>query len=469
MKLHVFGGGQSVGCSCFVVEGREDAVVLDCGYNHVRSDIGIDFEKMNLLAPKIRCCCITHYHVDHVGMLPWLCKFLSIPIFMAQPTLSVLPMILSDTHSSSSFILPSDIEKCVNQCSVIQPGQSIRITKNVSLRCFYAGHALGAVCFEILFDGKTIVYTGDIDNQESFLIRSAEITPHSINYLISESTCIYERIKKRFDIERYERPIVDTIQAGGSVQIISNSAGRGQEIFGILYHIIEKYKFDIPVCGSGGVLTNLAQKYAEWKTWLRPEITTEVSKFREIELLSHQTQFIVVTTPANLGQGQSKEVFERIRASENNLLILPSYVTFNKKDLTPKLRKCKVVQIEENNHYDGNGIQSLIRALTPNEVVLVHGDEEKMKKAKVFFEQLFRMPFYLPANGDVVTLGLAPSQSKKSTQSSKRCEPKLPPSEKEYLHDIGNKAPHKGSYNTRNTNTPSRGLPITKAKTLEPL
>ncbi|KAL7719947.1 Metallo-beta-lactamase domain-containing protein [Entamoeba marina] len=75
MKVHVLGGGKSVGCSCIMLESENDAIVLDCGFNRARPEQSIDFNKIQQCRNKLRCVCISHYHVDHVGMLPMLTKF----------------------------------------------------------------------------------------------------------------------------------------------------------------------------------------------------------------------------------------------------------------------------------------------------------------------------------------------------------------------------------------------------------
>ncbi|BFU22632.1 metallo-beta-lactamase family protein [Entamoeba histolytica HM-1:IMSS-B] len=426
MKVHVFGGGKSVGSSCVVVEGKEDAILFDCGYNPVRPDVGIDFSRMNAISSKIRAICITHFHVDHVGMLPWLTKFMDVPIYLSEPTQALLSLIINDIHSGNNLFCQADFDKCILQCKPIDPTMTKRVTQNLSIRCIYAGHALGAVMYEILLDGKRIVYSGDFDVSPSFLLRGAEITSHAIDYLITESTCINEQHKRRYELYHYADCLLSAARSGGSVQIVVNGIGRGQEVMGIVLSIVRRCHLTMPLCCSGGMLTKIANEYKKWKNWLRDDVHELVDNFSKYQMLSAQTNYIAITTPATLTKGHSLEVFEKIKTDPKSFVILPSYVSSNPKTLKETGYQCKIIRTEDNNHSDGFGLQEAIRALQPKEVFLVHGDPLKMQKSQVFFQKLFNLPVHMPNNNEALVINDS-SHKKKKKLSKKKVNKSKPP------------------------------------------
>ena len=324
MKVHVYGGGRSVGSSWIVVEGKEDAILFDCGYNPARPEVGIDFCKLNDIIHKIRAICITHFHVDHVGMLPWLTKFTDVPVFLSPPTMSLLPLIMDDIHNGNNIFIPQDFEKCFSQCTTIVPNETIRITQNLSIRCSYAGHAIGAIMYEAYIDGKKIVYSGDFDVSPTFLLRGAEIVPHPIDCLITESTCINEQHKRRYELFHYAECILSAARTGGCVQIVVNGISRGQEIMGIVLSIARRCNIKMPLCCSGGMLSAIASKYKEFKDWLRTDMIDLVDDISKFQMLTNQTNYIAITTPSTLTKGHSLEVFEKSRMDSNSFVILPS-------------------------------------------------------------------------------------------------------------------------------------------------
>lgn len=61
--------------------------------------------------------------------------------------------------------------------------------------------------------------------------------------------------------------------------------------------------------------------------------------------------------------------------------------------------KLSVEYLSFSAHADAKGIMQLIRQCEPKNVLLVHGEGEKMKFLKGKIEEEFKIPCYMPANG----------------------------------------------------------------------
>jgi len=128
---------------------------------------------------------------------------------------------------------------------------------------------------------------------------------------------------------------------------------------------------------------------------------------------------VLFATPGMLHAGMSLEVFKRWAPSEQNMVIIPGYCvegTVGNKVLHSKTgkieidkkttihMKCGVRLISFSAHADAKGILQLIRQAQPRNVMLVHGEKDKMRFFKDKIEKDFKIKCFDPANGCTVTI-----------------------------------------------------------------
>ncbi|KAL7719948.1 Cleavage and polyadenylation specificity factor [Entamoeba marina] len=334
---------------------------------------------------------------------------------MSKPTQSILPIILNDVHKTSQQFSTSDYQSCYSSIQTLELNTTLTITPTLTLTARYAGHALGAIMIDVELNGIRVLYSGDYDISPSYLLRGATLVEHPIDLFISESTCINEFSKKRYEMYPYITTITETLQ----------KRGKGHEVMGIVLNIMKKLNMNNPICCSGGLLMGIAQKYKEFSDWIRKDAQDIVEMFPLFQLFTNQTNCIIITTPASLTTGHSCEVFKLLSRDPKNSIILPSYVTFNQKQLKRKTQS-KIIHTTDNNHTDGYSFHNFLYNVRPKEVMLVHGESSKIESARSHFEQTFNtIPFHTPELNSVTEF---PSTKYYEMHSSKK---PFPPKNKE--------------------------------------
>jgi len=108
-----------------------------------------------------------------------------------------------------------------------------------------AGHILGSTMYEFRYGEKKIMFTGDLGNSPSLLLRDTE-TVKGINYLLMESVYgdrVHENRNKRAQL--LQEAVADTIKRNGVLLMPIFSLERTQDIIFELNNMVEQKK--IPV------------------------------------------------------------------------------------------------------------------------------------------------------------------------------------------------------------------------------
>lgn len=262
MKIAFHGAAQTVTGSKHLIHlDNGQKILLDCGMFQGR---GLDSDVMNRdfgFNPKdINYVVLSHAHIDHSGLLPFLVKqgFRG-KIFCTPATRDLCKILLLD----SAYIQESDVrylnkkrrkqgkpeveplydkEDAYMALSLIRKVKyrtPFQINSNVSLTYTDAGHIIGStsVHLDITENGKTIKvsFSGDVGRYGDLILKSPEIFRQA-DYVLLESTYGDELHQKPEPAEENLRRIIDETCVGrqGKVIIPAFSVGRTQEL---LYHL----------------------------------------------------------------------------------------------------------------------------------------------------------------------------------------------------------------------------------------
>jgi len=262
------GGAQMPTGSNFLVEFGGKKILIDCGLVQ-----GEQYALTDNVAPftydptSISALFITHAHLDHVGRIPRLVKdgFRG-KIGSTEPTREMAELIMLDSmgllgkEAAHAGIDALYEEKDVFETmhlwdTFLEYGEKYTFATDdgdAEITLLDAGHILGSSIVEIVYKGKKLVFTGDLGNSPSPLMKDTAPLKGA-DYLVMES--VYgDRNHKDKDkrIEIFKEAIVSTINKGGTVLVPAFSIERTQEI--LLY-------LDSPL---GINITKIYKKHEHW-------------------------------------------------------------------------------------------------------------------------------------------------------------------------------------------------------------
>lgn len=443
IKVTPLGAGQDVGRSCILITLNDKNVMLDCGMHMGFQDDRKfpDFTyvtREGTLTEYIDCVIISHFHLDHCGALPYMSEMVGYngPIYMTQPTKAIAPILLEDFRrisverkGDSNFFTSQNIKDCMKKVITINLHQTVQVYDDLEIKCYYAGHVLGAGMFLVKSGQQSVVYTGDFNMTPDRHLGSASIDKCRPDLLITESTYATTiRDSKRCRERDFLMKVRDCVEHGGKVLIPVFALGRAQELCILLETYWEHMNMKVPIFFAAGLTEKATNYYKMFITWTNEKIKeTFVDRnmfdFKHIKpfdrsYIDNPGPMVVFATPGMLHAGLSLQIFKKWAPCPQNIVIMPGYCvagTVGQKILSGVKRiefenkqfvdvNMKVEYMSFSAHADSKGIMELISKCEPKNVLLVHGEAIKMKFLKAKIEEEFKINCYDPANGETVDI-----------------------------------------------------------------
>jgi len=258
MRLSFHGAVREVTGSCFLLETKEATILVDCGmFQGERMCAEKNFETFGFDPAKIDAVFVTHSHLDHTGRLPILHKggFNGL-IYMTEPAIPLSRLVLEDAfHIMSENAKRSDdkmlyelhdLEQTFQAFKSVNYHEAIQI-KDCSIMFHDAGHILGSAYISIETEGKRIVFSGDIGNNDVPILNATEPISHA-DYVVCESTYgarIHEPVATR--TKKLQTVIENVLKEKGVLLIPAFSIERSQELLYELNNLVPTLSKQIPI------------------------------------------------------------------------------------------------------------------------------------------------------------------------------------------------------------------------------
>lgn len=275
MKLTFIGADHEVTGSCHFIQVGEKNILVDYGMEQ-----GINYFEnapLPVSEAKIDYVFLTHAHVDHSGMLPFLyARGFRGQVYTTDATADLCSIMLRDCahiqmmeaewknrkakrNESTAVVEPVyTMEDAVGIIKRIVPchyDEEIRICDEIKVRFTDIGHLLGSASIELWLTEENItrkiVFSGDIGNKNQPLLRNPGYT-ETADYVVMEST-YGDRLhgEERPDyVKELAAILKETFDRGGNVVIPSFAVGRTQEML----YFLRKIKVDRLVEGHESFL-----------------------------------------------------------------------------------------------------------------------------------------------------------------------------------------------------------------------
>lgn len=230
-------------------------------------------EEFGYVASEIDMLFITHAHLDHVGRIPKLVKEgFNGKIYSTPETMALAALILEDAvgllekEAKNEGVLPlyeiQDMRKAFTLWQTISYHSETSFPEGFSIYLRDAGHILGSAMIQFTYENKKIVFTGDLGNTPTPLLKDTEAITGA-DYVIMES--VYgDRNHEPKDERRkkLELAIKTSIDRQGTLVIPAFSLERTQVILYELNKLVEtKVIPNIPVYVDSPLATKITDIY----------------------------------------------------------------------------------------------------------------------------------------------------------------------------------------------------------------
>lgn len=278
-KITFCGGTGSVTGANFLLEIDGKKILIDCGLTQGdKMTDEINREPFIYDPKEIDILFVTHAHVDHLGRIPKLLyDGFRGKIYSTEPTRALASPMFEDTVGILSKYTDLGLDKYYTEEGIklalsLWQGftyqQKIKITDNVEVRLLNAGHILGSAMVEFVYNGKKILFTGDLGNSPSMLLPDTEKVTDA-DYLIMESVYGDRNHESREDRRRLlEETIEDNYKRKGTLIIPTFSLERSQELLFELNDLVENSRIPVmPIFMDSPLAIRLTDVFRQYKSY----------------------------------------------------------------------------------------------------------------------------------------------------------------------------------------------------------
>ncbi|WP_339839758.1 MBL fold metallo-hydrolase [uncultured Flavobacterium sp.] len=356
MKIYFLGAAGTVTGSKFVVEHNETRILIDCGlFQGLKPLRELNWQPLSVLPSTIDFVLLTHGHLDHCGWLPKLVNdgFLG-KIFCTSPTKQISQLILLDSakiqeeeaerankenyskhNPAKPLYTVKDAEKVIPFFRVVNKDLEVKLTDDIYFKFFYASHIIGACSIELHIDGKILVFSGDIGQDDDVLLYPP-VKPKKADFVFMEST-YGNRLHPNNDVMfELEQIINNTFQKGGNVVIPSFAVERAQTIMYLLWQLKQQnripnmpYVIDTPM---GISVLDVFLQNTKWHK-LNPhqceemcKMFTMISSYKDtIETIYNEKPKVIIAASGMITGGRVLSYLERYIVDEKNTVLMVGY------------------------------------------------------------------------------------------------------------------------------------------------
>ncbi|MEC7695273.1 MAG: MBL fold metallo-hydrolase [Candidatus Thermoplasmatota archaeon] len=413
IRLHFLGGAGEVGnVGCILEDRTGTRLLIDYGLAPTKPP------RYPSEAPFVTDAIMTHGHIDHIGMAPWLTGH-GTNIHGTDLTAGVSEIMWADTYKVSDiegYPLAwdkRDLEKALDSWTTHQFDTWFKVG-SWKCRLHRAGHIPGAAMVEIATPEMRILWSGDIDTRDSPNALGAK--PINCDLLCLEGT--YggrNHPDRKMEEQRFVSRVLEVVSRGGTALIPAFASGRGQDILRILHR--EAPNLDVHYDGMGTRIT---------REWLKcPEFLNDPggmeATFRWSRRVTGKADRkkalgadVIVTTSGMLDGGPALWYLNRLRHNGSNAILLTGFQAegsggrnllelgrlpiFGKQTRIP----LEIDKFELSNHADHRSLCSFAKECSPKSLVIFHADDSA---AEAIEESLAsEMKVFRPSNYETMEL-----------------------------------------------------------------
>ena len=366
--------------------------------------------------PPVDKLLLTHAHLDHSGMIPWLFQKDSMEIISTKLTAEIANLLHKDTikiAKSEGYAIPfstNDIKEAKQSGKPIRPGEKRWLNDNVEVKFHDAGHIPGAIMYELIADRK-ILFTGDFNTIDTKIVKATK--PVKCDLLFLEGTYAgRDHPQTREQMEKDMLYKIDEVVTRGGVAILPAFAvSRSQE----LAMILRKTGYNIWFDGMG---RKVSKMFLNHPSYLRSpnDLKKAINKINFVHS-EHGRKLalnadVIITSSGMMDGGPVLSYMNKLKDDKKSAIILTGYqvegsnarllVDYGQLDFYGVKEKiaCEVEYFDFSAHAGHSQLIDFAKKCKPEKIVLMHSDnrEHLVKPLEEFAE------VYTPNTAEVVDI-----------------------------------------------------------------
>ncbi|MEN9338318.1 MAG: hypothetical protein RI945_43 [Candidatus Parcubacteria bacterium] len=301
IKIHFAGGANTPTGSNFLLEVGKKKFLVDCGlYQGEKLAEDENRENFSYNPKDIDFLFITHGHLDHVGRIPKLVREgFAGTIYSTEATHDIADYVMKDSigilakEAAREGFPPlyevEDIDKALSLWKTRKYHEVLSVDSEdssigeIKVILYDSGHILGSSMIVFEVKGKRLMFTGDLGNSPSPLLKDTEILK-DIDYLVMESVYgdrNHEDVNDRVKI--LKDTIKKTIAQKAVLMIPAFSIERTQELIFIFNQMVEHKEIPlIPVYLDSPLGINITKVYKKHEKDFNENIESLIKKGEDI-------------------------------------------------------------------------------------------------------------------------------------------------------------------------------------------
>ena len=387
LKIQFLGGVEEVGRLSMVMDINDTRLLFEYGMSPGKPP------EYPMPAPPVDLVLLTHAHLDHSGMIPWLFSRNDQKIIATNLTAEIANLLHKDSikiAKSEGYAPPysnNDIKEAKHSYIPISENQEKHIGDELSLKTHSAGHIPGALMYELVSD-KKILFTGDFNVIDTRLVKGNK--PVDCDILFLEGTYAgRNHPKSREEIEKDLLAKIDEVVTRGGVAVLPAFAvARSQE----LAMVLKNSGYNVWLDGMG---KKVAKIYLKHQKYLRApeELKKAVNKLNMVHS-DHGRKLainsdVIITSSGMMDGGPVLNYMYKLRDDTKSAVLLTGYQVpdSNSRLLVDKglldfygVREkisCEVDYFDFSAHAGHNELIEFAKKCNPEKIILFHSDNRE--------------------------------------------------------------------------------------------